>query len=260
MLQMFQPMVLAMTAGSMVGHLAQRTFGQYDLPIPRPLTGPASDELLLVVPNLDAFAREWSLAPDDLRLWICVHEVAAHAVLGVPHVRARLDDLLTSLRVQLPQRPLRAGGPHRRHRPRRPVGAGQPAGGDRIARGDPRRHHVTGAGGPAPGPGGDRGRGGRRGRPRGGRGRRRAHHRLPDAHRGAPPPTGGGRGGRPLRRAALRPRAHPGHLRPRQRVREAASSSARATRACAASGRATSSSPPSPRSTPPASGSPASSL
>jgi putative hydrolase len=95
MMQMFQPMVLAMTAGSMVGHLAQRTFGQYDLPIPRPTTGASADELLLVVPNLDAFASEWSLAPDDLRLWICVHEVASHAVLGVPHVRGRLDDLLT---------------------------------------------------------------------------------------------------------------------------------------------------------------------
>lgn len=97
MLQMFQPMVLAMTAGSMVGHLAQRTFGQYDLPIPRPATGTGAgaDELLLVVPNLDAFADEWSLAPDDLRLWICVHEVAHHAVLGVSHVRARMDDLLT---------------------------------------------------------------------------------------------------------------------------------------------------------------------
>jgi putative hydrolase len=95
MLQMFQPMVLAMTAGSMVGHLAQRTFGQYDLPIPRPLTGATADELQLVVPNLDAFAAEWSLAHDDLRLWICVHEVACHTILGVPHVRARLDDLLT---------------------------------------------------------------------------------------------------------------------------------------------------------------------
>ena len=94
MLQMFQPMVLAMTAGSMVGHLAQRSFGQYDLPIPRPTTGPTADELLLVVPNLDAFASEWSLEPDDLRLWICVHEVASHTVLGVPHLRARLDDLL----------------------------------------------------------------------------------------------------------------------------------------------------------------------
>jgi putative hydrolase len=94
MLEMFQPMVLAMTAGSMVGHLARRTFGQYDLPIPRPATGANADELLLVVPNLDEFAAEWSLPPEDLRLWICVHEVAHHAVLGVPHVRARMDDLL----------------------------------------------------------------------------------------------------------------------------------------------------------------------
>ncbi|MGK2949987.1 MAG: zinc-dependent metalloprotease [Acidimicrobiales bacterium] len=91
MLQMFQPMMLAMTAGSMVGHLARRSFGQYDLPVPRPTE---SDELLLVVPNLAAFAEEWSLSGDDLRLWVCVHEIAHHAVLGVPHVRARLDDLL----------------------------------------------------------------------------------------------------------------------------------------------------------------------
>ena len=95
MLQIFQPMVLAMTAGSMVGHLAERTLGQYDLPIPRPVTGAGADELLLVVPNLDAFAEEWSLARDDLRLWICVHEVAHHAVFAVPHVRTRMNDLLT---------------------------------------------------------------------------------------------------------------------------------------------------------------------
>ncbi|MET1049338.1 MAG: zinc-dependent metalloprotease [Acidimicrobiales bacterium] len=92
--QMMQPMVLAMTAGSMVGHLARRSLGQYDLPIPRPTGDGTADELLLVVPNLDAFAQEWSLASDDLRLWICVHEIAHHAVFGVPHVRARMDDLL----------------------------------------------------------------------------------------------------------------------------------------------------------------------
>ena len=94
MLQMLQPMVLSMTAGSMVGHLAQRTLGQYDLPIPRPIPSSGVDELLLVVPNIDAFADEWSLARDDVRLWVCVHELAHHAVLGVPHVRAALDDLL----------------------------------------------------------------------------------------------------------------------------------------------------------------------
>jgi putative hydrolase len=95
MLKALQPMMLAMTAGSMVGHLARRSLGQYDLPIPRPLGSPTADDLLLIVPNLDAFAREWSLSPEDLRLWICVHEIAHHTVFGVPHVRGRLDDLLT---------------------------------------------------------------------------------------------------------------------------------------------------------------------
>jgi putative hydrolase len=85
-----QPMMVAMTAGSMVGHMARRSFGQYDLPIPRR----PSDELLILVPNLDAFGAEWSLPAEDLRLWICLHEIAHHAVLGVPHVRARIEALI----------------------------------------------------------------------------------------------------------------------------------------------------------------------
>lgn len=95
MMQMLQPMVLSMTAGSMVGHLARRTLGQYDLPIPRHVAGGGADELLMVLPNIDAFADEWSIARDDVRLWVAVHEIAHHAVLGVPHVRAALDDLLS---------------------------------------------------------------------------------------------------------------------------------------------------------------------
>ena len=90
LLSAMQPMMVAMTAGSMVGHLARRSLGQYDLPVPRP----PSDELMIVVANLDAFGKEWSLPHDDLRLWICLHEIAYHTVLAVPHVRARLDSLL----------------------------------------------------------------------------------------------------------------------------------------------------------------------
>jgi putative hydrolase len=90
LLQMIGPMMLGMTAGSMVGHLARRSFGQYDLPIPRP----PSDELMIVPANLDEFGREWSLPPDDLRLWICLQEVAVHTVLRIGHVRQRLQDLL----------------------------------------------------------------------------------------------------------------------------------------------------------------------
>jgi putative hydrolase len=90
LLQMMGPMMLTMTAGSMVGQLASRALGMYDLPVPRPGT----DELLIVVPNLDEFGEEWSLPLDELRLWVCVHELTYHTVLGVPHVGAELTRLL----------------------------------------------------------------------------------------------------------------------------------------------------------------------
>lgn len=86
------PMMMGMAAGSMVGHLGTRSFGQYDLPIPRP----PGDDLLVVVPTVESFGREWSLDADDLRLWVCLHEVTHHAVLGVPHVRARLESLIST--------------------------------------------------------------------------------------------------------------------------------------------------------------------
>ncbi len=84
------PTLLGLQFGSTVGHLAQRALGQYDLPIPRP----ESDEILVVPQNLAAFARDWSLPPDDVRLWVCLSEICHHAVLGRPHVRARLLELL----------------------------------------------------------------------------------------------------------------------------------------------------------------------
>jgi len=90
LLGVMAPMILGMQLGLMVGHLARRSLGQYDLPVPRP----AGDELLVVAANLDEFAKDWSLPPDDLRLWVCLDSVAHHAVLGRPHVRARLEELL----------------------------------------------------------------------------------------------------------------------------------------------------------------------
>jgi putative hydrolase len=86
------PMLLSIMAGSMLGHLAQRSFGRYDLPIPRP----PSDELVIVAPNVREFGEAWSLAHDDLLLWVCLHEVTHHAVLAVPHIGATLTSLLTA--------------------------------------------------------------------------------------------------------------------------------------------------------------------
>ncbi len=87
---LLSPMLLGMTTGSLVGHLATRSFGLYDLPVPRP----AGDDLLVVAANVEAFAQDWSMDGDDLRLWVCLHQLTHHAVLGVPHVRARLQQLL----------------------------------------------------------------------------------------------------------------------------------------------------------------------
>ncbi len=90
LMQFLSPMMLGMTAGSLVGNLAVRSLGQYDLPIPRP----RRESLPVLVENLDGFGQEWSLDGDDLRLWVCLHELTHHAVFGLPHVRERLDDLL----------------------------------------------------------------------------------------------------------------------------------------------------------------------
>jgi len=84
------PMMMSMATGSMVGHLAIRGFGSYELPIPRPVGA----DVLLIVDNANQFARDWSLPEDDLLLWLCLHQLTHHAVLSVPHVRARLDELL----------------------------------------------------------------------------------------------------------------------------------------------------------------------
>jgi putative hydrolase len=89
-MQMLGPMMLGMTAGSLVGHLATRALGTYDLPVPRP----AGSELLIVVPNVDRFGDEWSLPKDELRLWICLHELTHHTVLGLPHVGGTITSLL----------------------------------------------------------------------------------------------------------------------------------------------------------------------
>ena len=63
----------------------------------------------VIAPNLDAFATEWSLPVDDLRMWLCLHELTFHAVLRVPHVATAMTDLLTEY-----------------------VRAFEPAGGDRL--------------------------------------------------------------------------------------------------------------------------------
>jgi putative hydrolase len=87
------PVMTGLQLGSAVGHLARSTFGQYELPIPRP-----SATTLLVVPaNVESFVRDWSLPSDEARLWVCLREMTIHAVVTRPHVADRLRALMTEL-------------------------------------------------------------------------------------------------------------------------------------------------------------------
>lgn len=88
--QVIGPFLFGVQAGSMVGHLATRSFAAYDLPVPRPL----GNELLFVPATIETFARDWTLNLDDVRLWVCLHEVTHHAVVSVPHVHRRIDELV----------------------------------------------------------------------------------------------------------------------------------------------------------------------
>ncbi|MBS1836788.1 MAG: zinc-dependent metalloprotease, partial [Actinobacteria bacterium] len=75
---MMGPMLLGMMAGTTAGHLAARAFGHYELPLPRPGSGP----LTMVLSNVDVFADEWSLPRESVRLWVALSDVAHHRVLG----------------------------------------------------------------------------------------------------------------------------------------------------------------------------------
>ncbi len=87
--QMMAPSMMGMAIGSMVGRMAKRAFGRYDLPIPR-----EGADLLLVPATIDAFAADWSVPADELRLWVLAQEQIGHVVFGLGTVRADLSSLV----------------------------------------------------------------------------------------------------------------------------------------------------------------------
>ncbi len=88
--RMLGPTMISIRAGSLVGTLAQRALGSYVLPVPRPAFAP----VMVVLRNVDEFARQWALPVEDVRLWVCLHEAVHHAVFGVEHIREQLSALL----------------------------------------------------------------------------------------------------------------------------------------------------------------------
>jgi putative hydrolase len=87
--KMMAPAMMGMSVGSMVGNLARRAFGVYDLPIPR-----ATPALVLVPANIDTFAADWEIAIDEMRLWVLAHELAGLTLFSVDHVADHLRSLV----------------------------------------------------------------------------------------------------------------------------------------------------------------------
>ncbi|MEY4632912.1 MAG: hypothetical protein RLZ18_284 [Actinomycetota bacterium] len=87
---MMAPALMGMSIGSMVGALASHALGQYELPLSRPF----ASEILIVSSSVDAFASDWSIATDDLRMWVLIHELASHAVLASPAIEEGLSSMV----------------------------------------------------------------------------------------------------------------------------------------------------------------------
>jgi putative hydrolase len=87
--KMMAPAMMGMSVGSMVGNLARRAFGVYDLPIPR-----ATPAMVLVPSTIDTFASDWEIPLDEMRLWVLAHELAGLTLFSVAHVADHLRSLV----------------------------------------------------------------------------------------------------------------------------------------------------------------------
>ena len=84
------PALLGMQMGVMVGFLSHRVLGQFDIGLP---TSEVSD-IYYVVPNIESFAIDHGLEPQNVRLWVALHEVTHQAEFSVPWVRQHFFDLV----------------------------------------------------------------------------------------------------------------------------------------------------------------------
>lgn len=88
LIKMMAPAMLGMSVGSMIGQLALRTFGQYDLPLPRE----PHEQILFVARNCEEFAKDWSINISDMQMWLLVQELTFHAIFKIPFIRLTITD------------------------------------------------------------------------------------------------------------------------------------------------------------------------
>src|SRR5213079_2636694 len=99
-------LVLSTEVGVVVGYLAQRVLGQYELVLLDEAVEDRPPRLLFVLPNLGQAVRMFGANEREFMTWVTLHEVT-HAVqfAGVPwlhaHVAGLVQELLKSAEVRL---------------------------------------------------------------------------------------------------------------------------------------------------------------
>ena len=95
------PLLMGTQVGQVLGFLAQRVLGRFDVAVPR--GGPGT--LLFVVPNIAMFEKDWSLDPTEFRTWVALHEVTHRFEFARRGARQRfrelLDDFLATLTIDM---------------------------------------------------------------------------------------------------------------------------------------------------------------
>ncbi|XAS67600.1 zinc-dependent metalloprotease [Micrococcaceae bacterium Sec5.7] len=90
--------------GAVLAFLSSKVLGQYDpfAALAEGSNAPAGGRLLLVAPNILAVERELKVAPEDFRLWVCLHE-QTHRVqfAAAPWLRHHMLDEIDNLSVHL---------------------------------------------------------------------------------------------------------------------------------------------------------------
>ncbi len=101
MLAQVSPLLMGAQVGQVLGFLAQRVLGQFDVAVPR--SGPGV--VMFVVPNIRRFEADWSLDATDFRTFVAIHEVTHRFEFARPWARERfgslLDDFLSTLRIDM---------------------------------------------------------------------------------------------------------------------------------------------------------------
>jgi coenzyme F420 biosynthesis associated uncharacterized protein len=98
--------VVTIEVGVVLGYLAQRVLGQYELVLLDEAVDPSPPRLLFVLPNLGQAVQAFEAEEDEFMTWVTLHEVT-HAVQfsGVPwlhrHVAGLVRELLRSAELRL---------------------------------------------------------------------------------------------------------------------------------------------------------------